>query len=402
MVGKRELRFVAGAALSLLLSFGCTNTLLDAVKGYVNAAANGSNPEGSSNPNPSTASVTWSQADTGFVSTVIYDLLAIGQGRADDTRSRVYAASTSSSSGSVYELDYNSGTWTKTDITGGSSPIGGSASGMVVAKIGTGATGVYVSCTPYLTEYVHHSTWDSVSSSSWIYAYYGLSAGEGHNDGLNMLYLSNYDGLTELQNDYEAWTTTLIPETDYAYGSAVSKARQDGTSRLYVIISSSDYQVYEYEWGGSWALKGKCGTLSGGQYSGYISIDSICRAVGRNDGVERLYVWSSDGYSGGIYELSYNNSSSTWEYTNISTTIVAYSVAFGNGRNDGAIRLYAATDQGVGEYTYSNSAWSRTSIAHTSPVQEISAVAVGDGRGDGAIRIYATAADQKIYEFTCQ
>jgi hypothetical protein len=71
------------------------------------------------------------------------------------------------------------------------------------------------------------------------------------------------------------------------------------------------------------------------------------------------------------------------------------SLVLADGRNDGTIRLYTADQDGVGEYTFSNS-WSRTGLVTSNAANGL---AIGMGRNDCVNRLYVTEGDD-VHEYT--
>jgi hypothetical protein len=75
-------------------------------------------------------------------------------------------------------------------------------------------------------------------------------------------------------------------------------------------------------------------------------------------------------------------------------------LTLGNGRNDGVIRLYAASDNAhVYEYTYAGGSWNILDMGVAQSAGSMNKVTVGPGRNDGINRVYAANNDTNLYEF---
>ena len=72
-------------------------------------------------------------------------------------------------------------------------------------------------------------------------------------------------------------------------------------------------------------------------------------------------------------------------------------VAIGNGRNDGAMRVYGGNvNCYIYEFTYSGGVWNRIYVGPGGIV----GIAIGNGRNDGVMRVYGANSSNHIYEFT--
>ena len=122
---------------------------------------------------------------------------------------------------------------------------------------------------------------------------------------------------------------------------------------------------------------------------------SVAIGNGRNDGMNRIYGANSDGH---IYEFSF--SGGVWAKVDLgSGGDVMDGIAVDNGRNDGVTRVYGANkDRHIYEFTYSGGVWNKVDVG--SGGNFMYSVAVGNGRNDGVMRIYGANADTQIYEFS--
>jgi|GEM_PF-3556798 len=124
---------------------------------------------------------------------------------------------------------------------------------------------------------------------------------------------------------------------------------------------------------------------------------------GRNDTVNRLYIWCGNDSIGIIKELTYSNG--VWQSVNVcSLSSPIRGMTFAKGRRDDTTRLYVVADSTLLEFTYYPDGWKLTSsVKYTAQLQGLLA---GPGRGDDTLRIYCgvptPSAPQpgKIIEFT--
>ena len=241
----------------------------------------------------------------------------------------------------------------------------------------------------------------SFDGSSWTFAQmpFGVTAdgemhnggvGPGHDDGVNRLYIAaNLSGRV-----YEAswingsWSVSLVATLPGATDAIVGDGRNDGHKRLYVSWQAG---VSEFTWSGSAWTQVVLGNTEGGE------VHCVDIATGRNDGINRIY--TSNDANGQVSEYSWNGTG--WTKVLMGTNLDVRNIAFGDGRNDGTMRGYAASADGnVYEYTWNGSAWQNVSIGnagvagikvHSNPIK---------AKGDNLNRVYAAAADGGIYEYT--
>lgn len=246
----------------------------------------------------------------------------------------------------------------------------------------------------YVTKYsVHEYYYDS---NSWVGGKVrdtsiideGLVIGDLHNDGVYRIYITDRDGVAELSYNYGDWDLSRINNQPYAK-LTIADGRNDGILRLYAAINN---HVYEYSWSGrGWQVEDLA------VFNIYNDMYSIAAGNGRNDGKNRIYVSgdSKDPNNGAIYELSYDNQ--RWQYIAVSDSVSVNHMIVANGRNDGKNHLYTGNSKGIGEYTY-NGKWVKTSNVETN--FNVNDLAIGNGRNDGINRIYVTGNDNHIYEYT--
>lgn len=102
-----------------------------------------------------------------------------------------------------------------------------------------------------------------------------------------------------------------------------------------------------------------------------------------------------------LFELRY--SPSGWSAVKHNSAMSITEMVFGQARNDGIQRLYcAAYFDRLYEFSFENSAWTKTSIVNTGASTALNAVAVGPARGDGKQRVYVLQFIGGLYEFTYQ
>jgi len=126
---------------------------------------------------------------------------------------------------------------------------------------------------------------------------------------------------------------------------------------------------------------------------------SVAVGNGRNDGVMRVYGANRDG---SIYEFTWNNIFSSWTQTYVgSGSGYMMCIAVGAGRNDGVMRVYGASYDGhLYEFTWNETSSSWTKVDVGSGGLGMDCVAIGAGRNDGITRVYGANADFHLYEFS--
>jgi len=188
------------------------------------------------------------------------------------------------------------------------------------------------------------------------------------------------------------------------YTVAVGAGRNDGINRVYA--SNANTHIYEYTFSNNSWNKADLGAIGipNAQVTNCIAIGN-----GRNDGVIRLYAACANNH---IYEITYLSSTGKWSTADVGTPNTPslsgmLGIALGNGRNDGTIRLYGASDDThVYEFTYSGGKWSTPvdmgypgSTSSTGSIAKTK-VTLATGQNDGIMRVYASCNDSHMYEFT--
>ncbi|MDI6841092.1 MAG: hypothetical protein QMD71_09675 [bacterium] len=131
--------------------------------------------------------------------------------------------------------------------------------------------------------------------------------------------------------------------------------------------------IFSYVWG-DWNTI-KIGTLPTFLYQ-------VAVGDGRNDGIDRVYVSTYDGY---IYEGTYYGGWS-WVEVGHSDSERMLDVTVGNGRGDGINRVYGGSQSTAYEFTYTPGGWNRMELGVSAFSRE---VWVCDGRDDDIMRVYA-------------
>jgi hypothetical protein len=329
-------------------------------------------------------SVNWSDVDMGFASVNSVNRIAIGNGRGDGTV-RVYAGDLDTG---LYEFSYSGSTWAMTTV----SPTA-EANGLKIGNVhNNGVEGIYTTW-ENLAEYLYQgSAWSSnipkLTGPAGIGFANGLAIGAGRNDGYQRIYVADWQKFIEVSYNYGDWNDALIDSGGNGIGDVVvAQGRNDGTNRVYASYAYGP--IWEYTWNNStnsYALSA-CSSQSTAE-----SFDILGAGAGRSDGVQRIYAWGE--YSG-LYEFSYGAGG----WTSVQISSVGFngggSLVLADGRNDGTIRLYTADQDGVGEYTFSNS-WSRTGLVTSNAANGL---AIGMGRNDCVNRLYVTEGDD-VHEYT--
>ncbi len=211
---------------------------------------------------------------------------------------------------------------------------------------------------------------------------YGICLGNGHNDGINRIYVTTRGEATDgaiYEYTYSAgsWQMTATVGTGLRnlVTVAVGDGRNDDINRLYAVEwGGTSSNIYEYTWNGTTWNRVTVASPGKGMLS-------LIIGDARGDGVHRVYV------AGWIIQREYEWNGAGWNYTDISISHGAEGpVCFGRGRNDGILRYYTPGNH-VKEFTWSGTAWSdSSSVSSLNGAPET--VVVTNGRNDGVERIY--------------
>ncbi len=278
--------------------------------------------------------------------------VALGEGR-NDGQVRVYATYTvvGPQRGGVYEYDWNGSSWVRTTVATFPSTPSSSAGHAVALGPGQNDDTVRVYSCDCNNDRTFESTW---TGSSWStvqifnWSSTDLVVAPGRGDGVYRLYCS-HQGSPLREYSWTGSTWTFV-ELDTAFSSyydvSVGVGRNDGVIRVYSGSSLTPRSLYEFTWTGSAWEKARLGGMPN---------LPRCVAVGpgRNDGVNRVY----SGTTGGSrYALEYTWNGTDWDSSWVDSTGGSRSyqdALVGDGRSDGVQRLYmASSDEYVYEFTY--------------------------------------------------
>jgi len=213
---------------------------------------------------------------------------------------------------------------------------------------------------------------------------------------LNISYSETQKGLTPPKR----WVRRVIhpPDNPPPYGNyfageiAIGDARNDGINRLYCANLNLNENLVEYTWTGTeWV---KTTIFSGTNFDGIVI--GKARAT---DNLNRIYCYRSIG-TRKLYEISYENGN--WVMQEIPLPMIPYghlvtSILIGDGRNDGVNRLYISSSQFKSyEFKYDGNGWVLESIVSN----HIRIGSLGDGRGDGINRFYGITDVDSLFEIT--
>ncbi|MBI4721591.1 MAG: hypothetical protein HY769_01060 [Candidatus Stahlbacteria bacterium] len=124
---------------------------------------------------------------------------------------------------------------------------------------------------------------------------------------------------------------------------------------------------------GAWRIN----TIAGG------GGDGIDVGQGRNDGANRVYVVSGNS----IREYSYTGGN--WGFAALPSGGADFGcgdVVVGKGRNDGIYRVYAGGAYGgIVEFTYTGGSWNPSVVSSRGYIESL---LIGDGRNDGQMQVY--------------
>lgn len=278
--------------------------------------------------------------------------VTIGDGRGDG-QNRIYAASYDRK---IHEIWFDGTAWRQL-VVGTLDGLGMHA--VVGVGRNDGVTRLYAASTATLYEFTWTgSAWSAVTVGDAPGAH-GLALGDGRGDGANRVYIASISsGTFEATFSGSSWNIDSMGDSGDARDVEMGNGRNDGVMRVYSALL--DGRVREFTWNGSsWSIAHTPSTPGAQFIHAYV-------APGRNDGVQRLYTSSSNGRA---YEFTWNGSA--WTRVNMGGgTDYMYGLHFGEGRNDGLIRLYGA-DRGsvnqVYEYSWTSPDDAPPSVALTAP-----------------------------------
>jgi hypothetical protein len=245
-----------------------------------------------------------------------------------------------------------------------------------------------------LREFAYAGSWTNTSNISLpFYSEGALLLGDGRGDGGAHLYAGNFGGgAAEFTWDGATWTTVSMGSAGQQFiAAAQGDARGDGSPHLFFATGSAppNNVAYEYTFNGTSFMSSPIPSPLSGTSDG-----TFGSAVGdgRNDAILRLYlgVFDAGPFQYHVYEFSWNGAG--WEASQVANigsgpAAQVMGVAVGDGRNEGANRLYVVVrGSEVREFIYDGSAWVQT--ANIPVGSELFNVVIGDGHGDGLNRLY--------------
>ncbi|MGB7056012.1 MAG: T9SS type A sorting domain-containing protein [bacterium] len=215
-----------------------------------------------------------------------------------------------------------------------------------------------------------------------------LWIGDGRGDGVHRIYSACADGnIYEFSYEGGIWVMSTVgtPGVFYA-GQVIGQPRNDDLNR--VCAGGWNTPVREYTWNGtSWDA---IDISAGNRYIWPLDI-----AVGRNDGVYRIY--APDWYQYYLREYSWNGFS--YDEMNVVAPQPLVKAVVGPGRDDGMNRVYAAGKFGhIHEFSYGTGNWQRIDIHPTAPLRSRYGLCFGQTKSDGVTRLYSVAQGGDIRE----
>lgn len=279
--------------------------------------------------------------------------VALGVGR-NDGLLRVYATFTVTGPqhGGVYEYTWSGSSWTRTTVaTFPSSPSSSAGHGVALGPgRNDGVVRVY-SC-DCNNDRTFESTW---TGSGWNttqifdWSSTDLIVTPGRGDGVYRLYCSHQgSALREYTWTGSTWVFVDLDTTSsWYYDVTVGEGRNDGVMRVYSGNSQVPRSLYELTWTGSAWEKARLGGMPN-------MPRCVALGSGRSDGINRVY----SGTTGGSrYALEYSWNGAAWDSSWVDSAGGSGSyqdAVIGDGRSDGVQRLYMGSSDGyVYEFSYS-------------------------------------------------
>ncbi|MBN2681422.1 MAG: T9SS type A sorting domain-containing protein [Bacteroidales bacterium] len=326
----------------------------------------------------------WNVSEIGVCPTVYsYDCI-LADGR-NDGINRLYVTTRG---GGIYEWTFESGVWSYITIDSG-------LTNLITIEVGDvrndGINRLYAgqwNPNKNVKEYFWNgSNWESQIISTEAQAVTCLVIGDIKKSGENSLYVSGFFGNKEYFWNGSSWDITTIPGPGNAVEGPgmIGNGKNDDTLRLYVPQKAGR----EYSWLDN--------VYSFSTLNAEAWPESSMVAIGRNDGLNRVYVqdW------GGGWECTWNGSSwDTYNFTGISGRGEWYA---GITKSDGKMNLYSSmVGLAFKEYSWNEtgSQYETNTIVDAS-TGATSCIAIGSGRNDDTVRIYIPHySNGGIYEIT--
>ncbi len=212
----------------------------------------------------------------------------------------------------------------------------------------------------------------------------GLAIGAARDDGVNRLYAGGYDG-AEFEYGTDLFTGRGIGEDiEWTYDLAIGDGRREGQNSIYLAGTNG---ILELVFGGNDWTQTVIATDT--------QISSLLVTDGRNDGILRLYAATEMGNH--VYEFTWADGQ--WQAADcgaIDGVVGIDDMAAGPGRNDGVNRIYLAANGGIFELSFDGNAWQAVQIGTSSYT---TAVTIGTGRSTGDYFLYAADEPEALNEY---
>jgi hypothetical protein len=332
--------------------------------------------------------------------------IVFGDGQGDGT-TRLYT--TEITNNTVHELVYT-GSWTNSSNI--SLPFYSEGALLVGDGRGNGSKHVYAAefnFTGNAREFTWNgASWSDVNLGNAGQQLIGADQGNTHGDSSAHLYFSTGSAPPNnvtFETNFNGTSFTLAPipsplagTADSTFGIAVGAGRNDALLRIYQAVFDAApfvFYLYEFSWNGSGWDALPVATIGSGPAS---QVMAVAVGDGRNEGANRVYVVVR---GSAVREFTYDYCSGWTQTADIPIGSELFSLSIGDGQNDGTNRLYIAqlNPSRLLEATFDGTQWQTEVVGTLS--QGIFRVRVGDARGDGVNRVYSSGIGG-IYEFTHQ
>ena len=212
-----------------------------------------------------------------------------------------------------------------------------------------------------------------------------MKSGKGHNDGIDRLYVSYFQGkggLVEFSWTRNKFTNFQI--TNHSVGRFdIGQGRNDGVERVYA-FERGGKRLYEFTWNGE-------AYISKIIYTGSkTSKGSVHVADGRGDKIKRIYFWGD-----GLHELTYENKN--WSLLTLDKkNAERFYITSGSIKKSQKPSVYVSVKrQGLYEYTW-NEKKKKFDVDVISGAT--GGAVIGNGRGDGINRIYVANGSKGFFK----
>lgn len=265
----------------------------------------------------------WILTDTVIIGLNHYVTFEPGVGRNDDT-TRLYISEWVNNA-RIYEASYRNGNWETIQIGTSSNSV----TGISIGKTRNNENAVWVGGFAGISEYYWNGTdWDSQLLTSDVHPEGPGFIGDGKNNG-NTNYYSPGAYVYEFEYNTNSYTESNFGTNNWPEMVAIGKGRNDGLNRIYVVDYDNTGGRKEYFYNGtSWEMH---------QMSTEFGRGAIFATIVKADSSTTIF---ANKKAGDFREYNWNGTSYDENIILDATTGATALIDAGTGRNDDTVRVY--------------------------------------------------------------